>query len=90
MKVLAIALSFLGVTSATPSAGVQGPPQDLSLKYAFEIVRHGARAPMIDDPGFVNEATQMLTPSGMRQRFLLGRHTYEKYSKSLGGDELVK
>jgi len=37
-----------------------------SLEYVFQIVRHGARAPMIEDPRFAIEPTQMLTPQGMR------------------------
>jgi hypothetical protein len=44
--VLAAATVFgaIGETSANNDA--------LKLKYAFEIVRHGARAPMIPDPNF--------------------------------------
>ena len=42
----------------------------------FEVVRHGARAPIVDDPVFVREPAEMLTPEGMRQRFLLGRHNF--------------
>ena len=38
----------------------------MELKYVFEVVRHGARAPIVDDPVFVREPAQMLTPEGMR------------------------
>jgi hypothetical protein len=62
---------------------------DLKLKYVFEIVRHGARAPYINDPRFKREATEMLTPTGMRQRFLLGRYNYLKYSKDHDYDSLM-
>ena len=37
-----------------------------SLKYVFEIVRHGARAPLMDDPRFTTVKAGMLTPMGMR------------------------
>ena len=36
------------------------------LGYVFELVRHGARAALIDDSEFFNVDTGMLTPSGMR------------------------
>ena len=62
----------------------------LELKYAFEIVRHGARAPMLPDPRFTTEHLQQLTPQGMRQRFLLGRYNYEKYGKDLGGSQMMQ
>lgn len=61
------------------------------LKYVFEIVRHGARAPMADDTErFTVSDTQMLTPQGMRQRYLLGKHNIEKYGEDLGVDSLFK
>jgi hypothetical protein len=61
------------------------------LKYVFEIVRHGARAPMADDTErFTVSDTQMLTPQGMRQRFLLGKHNIEKYGEALGKESLFK
>jgi len=58
-----------------------------NLKYVFEIVRHGARAPI--QPG---EATRFeagfrpgeLTPNGMRQRYFLGRYNYQRYHQALG------
>lgn len=40
----------------------QEPDLDLKLKYVFEIVRHGARAPLNYDPVFTKEALEMLTP----------------------------
>lgn len=63
-------------------------PSDLKLQYAFEVVRHGARAPFAPDPLFTVSKTQMLTPQGMRQRFLLGRFNYYQYSKDFGEDIL--
>ena len=35
------------------------------LVYVFELVRHGARAPILDRPGFP-VSKEMLTPMGMR------------------------
>jgi len=48
-----------------------------NLKFVFEIVRHGARAPIIADSRFeAGFAPGELTPNGMRQRYLLGRYNY--------------
>jgi hypothetical protein len=62
-----------------------------SLKYVFEIVRHGARAPLLTDTEkFKVSDTGMLTPQGMRQRYILGKYNYEKYGDALGGKDLFK
>jgi hypothetical protein len=42
------------------------------IKFAFQVTRHGARAPSNDATGFKVTAG-MLTASGMRQRYLLGQ-----------------
>ena len=67
-------------------------PKDLELEYVFEIVRHGARAPMVDDSERFPRTTslQMLTPMGMRQRYLLGKHNKMMYLDKLNAtkDEL--
>ena len=39
---------------------------------------------MIENPRFTKEPSQMLTPQGMRQRFLLGGHNVMNYGKRLG------
>jgi len=52
------------------------------LLFAFELVRHGARAPIEDrdlDKFSVGEG--QLTPEGMRQRYLLGRYSRERYTE---------
>jgi hypothetical protein len=36
------------------------------LGFVFEIVRHGARTALNDDPGYFTVPTGMLTPTGMR------------------------
>jgi hypothetical protein len=44
------------------------------MKFVFEVVRHGARAPEILSGGRkFPVAFGMLTPMGMRQRYFLGR-----------------
>jgi len=50
------------------------------MAFVFEVVRHGARAPIEDrdlDRFPVGEG--ILTPEGMRQRYLLGRRNRERY-----------
>ena len=51
----------------------------------FELNRHGARSADSDDePGRFNVPSGMLTATGMRQRFLLGRYNREKYIDEYG------
>jgi len=53
--------------------------------FAFELVRHGARAPIIEaTSGLFEVAEGILTPSGMRQRYLLGRYSRERYVDEYG------
>ena len=48
---------------------------DEQLLFAFELVRHGARAPIEDrDIDMFSVGEGQLTASGMRHRYLLGRH----------------
>lgn len=57
--------------------------QDESLVFVFELVRHGARAPIVDldiDKFPVGEG--QLTPEGMRQRYLLGRYNRQRYTQT--------
>jgi len=55
------------------------------LEFVFEVVRHGARAPLINsDIHAFNVPPQMLTPSGMRQRYLLGTRNRQRYVEQLG------
>ena len=53
---------------------------DEKIAFVFELVRHGARAPIEDrdlDKFPVGEG--LLTPEGMRQRHLLGRYNRQRY-----------
>ena len=53
-----------------------------TMAFAFELVRHGARAPMeARDMQFFPVSVQMLTPEGMRQRYLLGESNRKRYSE---------
>ncbi len=53
---------------------------DDRLAFVYELVRHGARAPVTEKPiaGF-GVPDGMLTRSGMRQRYLLGRYNRRRY-----------
>lgn len=56
---------------------------DEQLIFVFELVRHGARAPIVDlelDKFPVGEG--QLTPEGMRQRYLLGRYNRQRYTET--------
>ena len=50
------------------------------LAFVFELVRHGARAPLIsEDDGIFSVDAGILTPSGMRERYLLGTRNRARY-----------
>jgi hypothetical protein len=50
------------------------------LKFVFQIARHGHRSPLNPDYSkFYTVGPQELTPSGMRQQYLLGTHLRKKY-----------
>ena len=58
---------------------------DEQIAFVFQLVRHGARAPIEDrdlDKFPVGEG--LLTPEGMRQRHLLGRHNRQRYVHDYG------
>jgi hypothetical protein len=64
MKTIGTCLGLFGLVVAQ---------SDQQLSFVFELVRHGARAPIQDvDLQDFPVAEGMLTASGMRQRFLLG------------------
>ena len=46
-----------------------------TLAFVYELVRHGARAPIVPEPaGYFNVKMGLLTETGMRQRYMLGRY----------------
>lgn len=83
MKKFVLAIAALFSEAGAVSHTRHG--EDVELKYVFEIVRHGARAPMGADPNFPLPS-EMLTAQGMRQRFLLGRYNFWKYSQDFGAE----
>ena len=56
------------------------------LAFVYELVRHGARAPVMSasDPGKFDVPGSMLTRSGMRQRWLVGRYNRKRYVERQG------
>ena len=50
------------------------------MVFVFEVVRHGARSPLLPEPeGYFQVPKGMLTSQGMRQRYLLGAHNRQRY-----------
>ena len=75
---VAVGAAILGISIyfATKSSDDTPPAPDpfaAHPTYVFELVRHGARAPLLSANDFPVGA-EMLTPQGMRQRYLLGRY----------------
>ena len=78
----------MGLLAGSQGSLEGGSGEDLDLQYVFEIVRHGARAPMAEDPNF-DLPSEMLTAQGMRQRFLLGRYNSWRYAEALGSESML-
>ena len=72
-----IVIAFLVLTAVN---GFEAADRDERMGFAFELVRHGARAP-IEDRGLdqFSVSKEQLTPEGMRHRHLLGRYNRERY-----------
>ena len=51
------------------------------LHFAFELTRHGARAPTDSNEGY-HVGPGMLTASGMRQRYLLGAYNKKRFTET--------
>ena len=69
--------------SSNTAVGPRNP--DEQLAFVFELVRHGARAPLENrDLEKFSVGEGFLTPEGMRQRYLLGRHNRERYVQEFG------
>jgi hypothetical protein len=67
------------------TAGTISLADDDRLGFVFQMVRHGARAPLIAEPANVFHVPQQcLTASGMRQRFLLGTFNRRRYIDHYG------
>ena len=63
------------LTSMVAGAAIAGGDK---LHFVYELTRHGARAPTSAGDGYTVEAG-MLTPQGMRQRYLLGQYNGKRY-----------
>jgi len=74
MKIFLVAIALLvGVSK-----------QAENLEFVFEIVRHGARAPLIAaDVGRFKVPPGMLTSQGARQRYLLGYTEKKRYVEDM-------
>ena len=54
------------------------------IGFVYELVRHGARSPMLDgEQKFFKVPLEQLTESGMRQRYMLGRYNRKRYVPQL-------
>jgi len=84
--VVAVALALVDGSQGAASE-MSSEHGKMSLEYVFEVVRHGARAPLIASEKFPVQS-EMLTPMGMRQRYLLGRYNQEMYGKWNNSDLL--
>jgi hypothetical protein len=73
-KVLPPLILLVAASFATQCAAAD------KIAFAYQIVRHGARAPVSPEPnGFFQVPKEQLAASGMRQRQLLGRYNRFKY-----------
>ena len=75
--------AVLLLTATLLNSAAATHPNGDKLHFVYELTRHGARAPSKHgsvQEGF-NVAPGMLTPSGMRQRYLLGKYNMRKYSE---------
>ena len=74
-------ISLLSALLAKAGPTVKGPSIVVDkLAFVYEAVRHGARAPLAEEPpGYFQVPTEALTASGMRQRYLLGRRNRQRY-----------
>mmetsp|Transcript_48256 Transcript_48256/g.65523 ORF Transcript_48256/g.65523 Transcript_48256/m.65523 type:complete len:131 (+) Transcript_48256:34-426(+) len=82
MRSLLTGLLMANVTIAAISLSKNSSEDPVA--FVFEVVRHGARAP-IDDFGTITKfpvSAGQLTPQGMRQRFLLGAYHRERYTET--------
>eukprot|EP00347_Sterkiella_histriomuscorum_P008612 403344429 len=89
-------LALLSLLLTTSALGSQdslflqdpNPPYDRTkndkIGFVFEIVRHGARAPLSELTQPFNVPAGMLTSQGQRQRYLLGKLNRQRYIEEAG------
>lgn len=69
LTITALALTNIKLTQASEK-----------LAFVYELVRHGARAPIVPEPqDFFKVGMGLLTATGMRQRNMLGKYNRERY-----------
>lgn len=65
---------------ATATTTIKLTQAQETLAFVYELVRHGARAPIVPEPeGYFNVKMGLLTETGMRQRYMLGRYNRQRY-----------
>lgn len=83
--------SFLNLSFSTNIPSIADPNE--SIKFAFYIFRHGARAPKLPNEGEKKDAigvswdgflSNQLTATGKRQHYILGLEKREMYKELLG------
>ena len=63
-------VALMAILTSTATARID---KGDNINFVFELTRHGARAPTASAENYsVGEG--MLTPQGMRQRYLLGKY----------------
>ena len=78
LRILALATAII-VVQASSDKFLND--KDEKMAFVFEVVRHGARPPQEEwVTDFFSVEPGMLTPEGMRQRYLLGKHNRERYT----------
>ena len=78
------------------AADIEIVRNDNVMAFAFMFNRHGARIPLLDfsmdeslfadDMALFPVELEMLTPSGMRQRYLKGRYNRNRYQTLLSSE----
>jgi hypothetical protein len=72
MRTTALLNTFLAIVQLTQATQ--------KLGFVYELVRHGARAPIVKEPeGAFHVGVGLLTETGMRQRYTLGRFNRQRY-----------
>lgn len=76
---VAISKAFLALVTILASTVTAREGCGDKINFVFELTRHGARAPTTSADNY-SVGAGMLTPQGMRQRYLLGRYNQKRYS----------
>lgn len=72
--------TFLYTIAVATATLIKLTQAEEKLGFVYELVRHGARAPIIDEPqGFFQVKKGYLTATGMRQRNILGKYNRQRY-----------